>query len=299
MKQNNKLKYLLIIITILLICLIIYKLKYFENINNFENENENGKIAFLFLTYNNLKRAEIWDRFFDSKHSDKFTIYNHAKEPEKITDLLLKDKHISEHIETCWGCFGTVEANILMMKQALQDPLNKKFILITDSCIPIVSFNIFYNKIMKDDKSKIDIFYNQEQRYNHIINPSFTYDKFTKSSAQGLIFNRKHTELLVNSLLQYKDNWKNMGCVDEHYFGNILRELDSNFELNNNKNKNTFDIWEKDKIDKNSEIIFNEQSFALIKSCTNNIIDKIRDNNFLIIRKVDKNTEIDINYILN
>ena len=186
-----------------------------------------------------------------------------------------------------------------MMKQALQNPLNKKFILVSDSCIPIVSFNIFYNKIMKDDKSKIDIFYNQEQRYNQIINPSFTYDKFTKSSAQGLIFNRKHAALLVNSLLIYKDNWKNMECVDEHYFGNILRELDSNFELNNNKNKNTFDIWEKDKIDKNSEIIFNEQSFALIKSCTNNIIDKIRDNNFLIIRKVDKNTEIDINYILN
>lgn len=323
MNQTNKYRYLSIIIIILLIFLIIYKLKYFENINNFENENETGKIAFLFLTYNNLKREDIWNRFFNINDNDnnnndikksiyynKFTIYNHAKEPDKITNKLINDRHIPEHIETCWGCFGTVEANIFMMKQALQDPLNKKFILISDSCIPIVSFNTFYNKIMKDDKSKIDIFYNQEQRYNQIINPSFTYDKFTKSSAQGLIFNRKHTELLVNSLLQYKDNWKNMGCVDEHYFGNILRELDSNFELNNNKNKNTFDIW--NKYDLNLNTICNDnieticvhnnmniQSAVLINKLSNKMIDELRDKNFLLLRKVDNKTEIDINYILN
>jgi|TARA_Y100000389_G_scaffold114409_1_gene111583 hypothetical protein len=300
MKQNNKLKYLLIIITILLICLIIYKLKYFENINNFENENENGKIAFLFLTYNNLKRAEIWDRFFDSKHSDKFTIYNHAKEPEKITDLLLKDKHISEHIETCWGCFGSVEANILMMKQALKDKQNKKFILVSDSCIPIVSFNTFYNEIMKDDKSIINIHYNNNpDRYDNIINPPFKKDEFIKHSAQGLIFNRNHTKLIVNSLLNYKDNWKNMDCIDEHYFGNILRVLDTNFNINYENIKIIFDIWEKDKLKSKEEIIINPKYYALFKSISNQVIDEIRDKKYLFIRKVDDDTEINIEYLLN
>jgi len=300
MKQNNKLKYLLIIITILLICLIIYKLKYFENINNFENENENGKIAFLFLTYNNLKRAEIWDRFFDSKHSDKFTIYNHAKEPEKIRDLLLKDKHISEHIETCWGCFGSVEANILMMKQALKDKQNKKFILVSDSCIPIVSFNTFYNEIMKDDKSIINIHYNNNpDRYDNIINPPFKKDEFIKHSAQGLIFNRNHTKLIVNSLLNYKDNWKNMDCIDEHYFGNILRVLDTNFNINYENIKIIFDIWEKDKLKSKEEIIINPKYYALFKSISNQVIDEIRDKKYLFIRKVDDDTEINIEYLLN
>ena len=70
MNQTNKYRYLSIIIIILLICLIIYKLKYFENINNFENDNENGKIAFLFLTYNNLKREDIWNRFFNINDND-------------------------------------------------------------------------------------------------------------------------------------------------------------------------------------------------------------------------------------
>jgi len=303
MKQNNKLIYLSIIISILLICVIIYKLKYVENINNFENENENGKIAFLFLTYNNLKRSDIWDRFFDSKHSDKFTIYNHAKEPEKITDLLLKDKHISEHIETCWGCFGSVEANLLMMKQALKDPLNKKFILVSDSCIPIVPFNTFYNEIMKDDKTKINVYnfetHNSKDRYDNIINPNFPKNEFIKHSAQGLIFNRNHLELIVNSLLDYKDNWKNMNCVDEHYFANILRILDTNFNINNENIKITFDIYDKDNLKSKKEIIINPKHYALFKSISNQVIDEIRDKKFLLIRKVNGNTEIDVEHLLN
>ena len=188
---------------------ILYKIDSFDDITI-------PKIAFLFLTYNNIKRPDIWNKFFDidsnnntistSKYANKFTIYNHAKEPEKVSDLLLKDKHIPEHIDTCWGCFGTVEANILMMKEALKDKNNTKFILVSDSCIPIVSFDKLYNEIMKDNKSNINIFYNQEQRYNNIINPSFTKDKFTKHAAQGLIFNINHTQMLVNSLYKYKTN---------------------------------------------------------------------------------------------
>lgn len=255
------------------------------------------KIAFLFLTYNNLNRPDIWNKFLEYK-TNRYTIYNHAKESQNISDSLLQGKHIPENIETCWGCFGTVEANILMLKAALKDPLNKKFILVSDSCIPIVSFDKLYKELMKDDKSIINIFYNQIQRYYQIINPEFTKDKFTKSAAQGLVFNRKHAELLVNSLSKYKNYWKNMECVDEHYFCNILRELDTNFELNNKNNKFTFDIWDKNE-NINNEIIFDTNLFALIKKISNTAIDSIRENDFMFARKVDRETEIDVNYILN
>jgi hypothetical protein len=201
-------------------------------------EKNDSKIAFIFLTYNNLKRPDIWNRFLDikddddninnSKYINNFTIYNHAKEPEKITDIVLKDKHIPEHIDTCWGCFSAVEANIFMLKEALKDPLNKKFILISDSCIPIVSFDTLYSELIKDDKSRI-IFWdtnNTEYRYNDIIEPEFPINEFIKHNGQGLIFNRLHSDLLVNNLTKYKDKWKNVGCVDEHYFGNVLKLLD-------------------------------------------------------------------------
>ena len=321
---NKNLIVILVTLILLIILILLYRLymlhdsKLLESFESFESSNEPNKIAFLFLTYNNLKRPDIWNKFFDieknnndsnndsntfasSKYSNKFTIYNHAKEPENVTDILLKDKQIPEHIETCWGCFGTVEANILMMKEALKEPLNTKFILVSDSCIPIVSFDKFYNEIMKDDKSRINIFYNQPQRYYDIINPPFSKDKFIKNAAQGLIFNRYHAELLVNSLLQYKNDWQNMGCVDEHYFGNILRILDTNFELNNENIKNTFDVWNVNELNtkqnNENEITFNDNQYALINYISNKTIDELRYKKFLLARKVDDNTGTDIEYI--
>ena len=325
-KQNNRKKktntiYLTIFIGViiglfLVLCIYIYynNQEHFENENIKNNNGENSKIAFLFLTYTNLKRPDIWNKFFDDKNSNKFTIYNHAKEPEQVTDILLKDRHIPEHINTGWGQFNLVEANILMIKNALEDPLNKKFILVSDSCIPIVSFDTFYNEIMKDSNTIITIHNNINlDRYDKIINPNFPKEEFIKHSGSGLVLNVKHAKLLVSVLDNYKNNWKDVFCADEHYIGNILRVLDTDFIINNNNNniKTTFDIWRKDKLNinnicnnNNNETIciYNNmylQSPALINNIRNKMIDELRDKKFLLMRKVDDKTEIDINYLVN
>ena len=303
-KQNTKhnLKQNIIYLTIFIVlflglCIYVNYVNYVKVKDTFENANS-GKIAFLFLTYTNLKRPDIWTSFFDSKYSDKFTIYNHSKEPEKVTDLLLKDKHIPEHIDTCWGCPNLVEANILMMKQALLDPLNKKFILVSDSCIPIVSFDKFYSEIMKDDKSIINIHYNNNpERFDNIVNPSFKKEEFTKHSGSGLVLNIKHAKILVSELYNYRNNWKNVYVPDEHYIGNTLRVLDTDFNINYKNSKPTFDIWDKDKLKTKDEIIINPEYYALIKSISNKSIDELRSNKYVIIRKINETTEIDINYI--
>ncbi len=327
--KNNKFIFYVIVLIILIILIIIYRLyKLSSNKPLFESFDSNdSKIAFIFLTYNNLKRPDIWNRFLDikdnndninnSKYINKFTIYNHAKEPEKITDILLKDNHIPEHIDTCWGCFSSVEANILMLKEALKDPLNKKFILISESCIPIVSFDTLYSELMKDDKSRFTFWdtNNTEYRYNDIIEPDFPVNEFIKHNGQGIIFNRLHSNLLVDNLIKYKNKWKNIGCVDEHYFGNILKLLDNFFDLNNNNKKSMFNSWHKDNLNINN-ICNNEnnktidcsicehhnigtKSSTVFKNISNKSIDEIRQKEFLFIRKVDNTTKIDIDYILS
>jgi len=195
-----------------------------ENINTIKNNQD--KVAFLFLTRNNLKRLDIWEEFLKGNES-RYSIYCYAKEPEAITDKLLKENIIPEYIETCWGCINVVEANIILMKNALKDPNNKKFILVSESCVPIVSFNTFYHTIMKDDKSRVGIhkINSSPDRFNDIVNPEFKKEQFIKHSAQGCIFNRKHSQMLVDSLPKL-ENWKIMSCVDEHYNGNILLTMD-------------------------------------------------------------------------
>ena len=324
--KNNKFVFYVMVLIALIVLIIIYRIYNLSSIKSLTetfNTNE-SKIAFIFLTYNNLKRPDIWNRFLDikddndninnSKYINKFTIYNHAKEPEKITDILLKNKHIPEHIDTCWGCFASVEANILLLKEALKDPLNKKFILISESCIPIVSFDTLYLELMKDDKSRF-IFWdtnNTEYRYNDLIEPEFPINEFIKHNGQGLIFNRLHSNLLVNSLIKYKNKWQNVGCVDEHYFGNILKLLDKNFDLNNNNKKSMFNNWHKGDLDINNMCnnenndcsICNEPQnhtphSAIFKNISNKSIDEIRQKDFLFIRKVDDTTKVDIDYMLS
>jgi len=276
----------------------------YDTTENIDTKKPN-KIAFLFLTYNNIKRPDIWNNFLDinsDKYINKFTLYNHAKEPTKVSDIL-KGTQIKEYIDTCWGCFGSVEANILMMKEALKDPLNKKFILMSETCVPVVSFDKLYNEIMKDDKSRINVkFYNNTvDRYDAIIDPPLKKDEFCKHSGQGLLFNRKHATLLVNSLDKFKNKWKDMVCVDEHYFGNILKVLDQDFNNNNNSNGCTFDLWNKyilnsNKINKDDMVT---DAYVNIKKLSNTAIDEIRDKKFLLVRKISETTEIDVNYILD
>lgn len=315
-------KYIIIILIFIIILILLSRLNYYKNNETFEIDLNNlkggePKIAFLFLTYNNLKRPDIWNKFFDiklennidnttkysNKYSNKFTIYNHAKDKEQVTDLILKDKHIPEHIDTCWGCFGTVEANILMMKEALKDPLNKKFILVSDSCVPIISFDKLYKELMKDDKSRINYWKenNTLDRYDSIIDPPFPKSEFKKQCAQGLIFNRTYAELLLKTINKYKPKWKDMTCVDEHYFGNLLIVLDPDFTKNTDIKNITFDIWQLNKINYKN-INFDDiktDNYINLKKLSNKGIDKIREHDFMFARKIDIDTELDIDYICN
>jgi hypothetical protein len=276
------------------------------------------KIAFLFLTYNNLKRPDIWNKFFaidtklanetksidnTSDYSNKFSIYLHAKDQDKVTDILLKDKHIPEHIDTCWGCANLVEANTLLMKAALKDPLNKKFILVSDSCAPIVTFDKLYKELMKDDKSRVNFWKDNKnfERYDQIIDPPFPISEFKKHSGSGGIYNRTHSDLLVSNLNLFKTKWSKVHCTDEHYFGNILRVLDSNFNNNLDDRNTTFDMWQTDKIsyaNLNSDDI-KPDHYINIKKMSNKAIDRLREHDFMLTRKIDKDTEIDVDYILS
>jgi hypothetical protein len=242
--MNQILIILLIVLFIILLIKIFYssKDKKCKNLSTFNNlsTNNKGKIAFLFLTRDNINNYNIWKKFLKG-NEDKYSIYVHPKYPEKITQQLIKDNIINETTETGWGTIGAVRANLLMLKYALMDPNNMMFILVSESCMPIQNFNNFYNFIFKDMKSYIPYFIEHMDRYNQIINPKITREQFRKHCAQGLIFNRTHALLLNEN--DMTEDWKNVPYVDENYFYNIIIQYDMNKNKNINKYKITFDIW--------------------------------------------------------
>ena len=294
-----KKQYRLLTIVILIIIVILFVVYYLMN-DKFTIKDEK-KIAFLFLTRDNLHSYDIWETFFLG-NENKYSMYCHPKNKDLVTDKLLKNNIITENIETCWGCSNLVKANIYLLKNALKDLSNHKFILVSESCIPIVSFTTMYNELTKDNLSRIGIHNKNSSldRYNLIDNPIFDINKFVKHSASGCVFNRNHAQILVDTI-DHVDNWKKLQAPDEHYNGSMLLHLDIDFNNNNQSNiKTTFDIWQKDDLKKDTyddnDIIID--NYILLKKITNKGIDAIRNSGFMLIRKVNKNTEIDKNYLL-
>jgi len=123
------------------------------------------KIAFLFLVLDNPHFPKIWIDYFKD-HKDKYTIYIHPKYSDKTT--WHKECIIDTLVETSWGFI--TRAYIELLKAAYQDPDNYKFVTISESCIPVTSFQQFYKDVMADPYSWIKSMkitkYNMTERIN-------------------------------------------------------------------------------------------------------------------------------------
>jgi len=145
------------------------------------------KIAFCFLTYNNLTHENIWAKFFKQDNTQKlFTLYSHIKKVSSTTPKWLK-KHAVRTASTDWCGENLVWAWIKMLKAALKDKNNQYFALLSGSCIPLYDFTKTYKKITGSKKSSI-----------HISKTARVYKETGLYYAdQWLILNRECAELLV------------------------------------------------------------------------------------------------------
>jgi len=204
------------------------------------------KIAFLFLTRNNLTQPKLWYDFL-SDGTDRCQIYSHTKEKERITQKYLLDSQIPEHVHTEWGNVSLVKAANLLIKNALKDPTNKYFVLVSDSCIPVRSFDIIYEVLTKMDKSFLYTEITpQGNRYNRRMDAfvqlkdperlNVTLDTFTRNS-QWMILNREHAEIIDK--YNYEELYENFYIADEWYHYNVLQKHDPNILNNTIRNHKT------------------------------------------------------------
>jgi hypothetical protein len=168
------------------------------------------KIAFLFLTIDNINHPFFWEEYFKN-NDDKINIYCHPKNPENVTIPWLKKNIISKLVETDDGYITKAYFNLLAA--ALGDKDNIKFITISESCIPLIPFNKLYKNIMEyPQKSYIKFMKIQESDLNEIRNHN-GYERYmcgthkvtAKAPACKLLkhyarfcLSRHHTKILLN-----------------------------------------------------------------------------------------------------
>ncbi|KAK6131683.1 hypothetical protein DH2020_034590 [Rehmannia glutinosa] len=90
------------------------------------------KIAFLFLTPGALPFEKLWDKFFQG-HEGRFSVYVHASKDKPVHfSRYFINREIRSH-EVTWGKISMVDAERRLLGNALKDPDNQHFVLLSDS----------------------------------------------------------------------------------------------------------------------------------------------------------------------
>ncbi|KAI4295951.1 hypothetical protein L6164_035944 [Bauhinia variegata] len=180
------------------------------------------KIAFLFLVRRNLPLDFLWGTFFENADVANFSIYIHSA-PGFVFDETTTRSHffygrqLSNSIQVLWGESSMIEAEKLLLEAALEDPANQRFVLLSDSCVPLYNFTYMYNYVMGSPRSFVDSFLDvKEGRYNPKMSREIPREKWRKGS-QWITLVRKHAEVIVDDeiiLSVFKRHCKRRPPVD-------------------------------------------------------------------------------------
>lgn len=238
-----------------------------------------AKVAFMFLTVNDLNHGELWRVFFEAAHPALYRIVCHPKHPDRIPgSSILKANIIDKLVRTSWAHNSLVEATILMMRSALEDPLVEKFVLLSESCIPVDTFDNIYRAIVLQEMSSFS--YNPEYhktidhgaRFKNLNNSRLRIPpaRFMKAH-QWFVLDRRAASVCAAG--EFLHDFDRVFASDEHYFINICAHHKIPF-LNLRR---TFVDFE---FERSHPRVFHEVSESLIM--------RLRKKGYLFMRKVGK-----------
>ncbi|KAG8635020.1 glycosyltransferase BC10 isoform X4 [Manihot esculenta] len=212
------------------------------------------KIAFLFIARNRIPLEIVWDAFFKGAES-RFSIFVHSRPGFLLNKATTRSEYflnrqVNDSIQVDWGEASMIEAERILLRHALEDPWNERFVFLSDSCIPLYNFSYTYDYIMSTSTSFVDSFADtKEGRYNPKMSSFIPVHNWRKGS-QWVVLTRKHAEIVVNdtsvfpmfqqhckrrSLPEFwrdqpfpADPAKEHNCIpDEHYVQTLLADIDN------------------------------------------------------------------------
>lgn len=191
-----------------------------------------SKIAFMFLTRGPLPLMPLWEKFFQG-NDGFYSIYLHCDpsytvEPPE-TSVFYKRKVLSKAVE--WGKPSMINAERRLLANALLDLSNQRFILLSESCIPLFNFTTVYNYLMKSNTSFVDSFDDPRNigrgRYNKQMSPVISIKEWRKGS-QWFEVNRKLAVTIISDTkyVPVFSKYCLSPCyTDEHYIPTLVNIL--------------------------------------------------------------------------
>ncbi|XP_020206562.1 glycosyltransferase BC10 [Cajanus cajan] len=145
------------------------------------------KVAFMFLVRGPVPLAPFWEMFF-AGHEGYYSIYVHSNPSYDGSDpesSVFHGRRIPSKIVE-WGKFNMIEAERRLLGNALLDLSNQRFVLISESCIPLFNFSTIYTYLIHSTQSYV-MAYDEDTpvgrgRYNVHMSPMITLEQWRKGS---------------------------------------------------------------------------------------------------------------------
>jgi hypothetical protein len=210
------------------------------------------KIGFLFMIYDSIAHEETWNNFFKDVDPEKYVVLIHYKIQNSLT--YFEGAKLKHCIPTEYGDISLVKAQNLLLTEALKDPAVYKMVLLSDTCIPLKSFNYVYDTLTKDNNG----YFNECPKSQSFprCEPVMKYiprDEIYKSG-QWFIANRTHAseytthdEYIKAFTVPYFDKDSSIHA-EEHYYITINKKFcgtdDTIFTPNTAETATTFTNWQ-------------------------------------------------------
>ncbi|KAF6137874.1 hypothetical protein GIB67_014003 [Kingdonia uniflora] len=126
-------------------------------------------------------------------------------------------RQLGKSIQVVWGESSMIAAEISLFGEALEDVANQRFVLRSDSCVPLHNFSYIYNYVMSSSRSFMDSFVDVKgDRYHPKMSSIIPKDKWRKGS-KWIALVRRQAEVVVDDdiiLLVFKKYCKRQPPID-------------------------------------------------------------------------------------
>ncbi|KAJ8622837.1 hypothetical protein MRB53_031366 [Persea americana] len=208
------------------------------------------KVAFMFLSRGPLPLAPLWEKFFRGNEG-LYSIYVHSHPSFNASSVPKHSVFYGRRIpskEVQWGKLNMLEAERRLLANALLDLSNERFILLSESCIPLFNFSTVYSYLINTTKSFVEVYDdpgpNGRGRYNRRMKPRIRLDQWRKGSQWFEVDRRLAVEIISDATYfpLFARHCKPSCYVDEHY---IPTTVSMRFSGRNSNRSLTWVDWSK------------------------------------------------------
>ncbi|KAL3131147.1 hypothetical protein ABBQ38_000452 [Trebouxia sp. C0009 RCD-2024] len=176
----------------------------------------------------------------EQQHMFSVYVHNWPNSTAFDPDSVFHNQEVSQRVETQWGHHSLAEASRRLLQAALQDPLNQRFVLVSEDSIPLYPPATIYQQLMLEDKSRINackLMFWRRQMNRYQKHPGFREEGITpdmwRKHWQWFALVRKHAQVVADDktvinvfakhCYTFQEGNKERECFsDEHYISTLL-----------------------------------------------------------------------------